>query len=257
MIVTELYKSIRADKDKVYLLLQLFGLSSTDLLITERELTKAELESWQQHCQKLDSGMPLAYVLGTAPFGPYEYKVTPDVLIPRECTYLLVEQALSCGQEHAVVLDVGTGSGCIAASIQQQKPNWHVVGIDISDKALEVAASNGVTNLLKSDFLSEVEDNFADIIVSNPPYIKQGDERVEDSVHNYEPHTALYLGDGLDAYRHLAEQAARVLKSGGMLAMEFGQGQEDAIVPLLAGYQNIHIINDLDNIPRIISCQKV
>jgi len=194
---------------------------------------------------------PIAYLVGVKEFYSLEFVVSPAVLIPRPETELLVERALSwCAAhpgERIELLDVGTGSGCIAIAIARRVAALHVVASDISEAALAVAAENarrhGVQDrirLVQADMLAlpaeAIPPDGFDIIVSNPPYIAEPDaDSLPDNVRRYEPAAALFAGsDGLSRIRAIARGAGRLLRPGGMMAIEIGASQAEAASILFA-----------------------
>lgn len=193
---------------------------------------------------------PIAYLIGRKEFYSLEFEVTPDVLIPRPETELVVEEALNWIKARSpaslTVCDVGTGSGCIAVTVAKRSPGTTVTGIDVSHGALAVAQRNAekhgvapTTTFIEADVL-KVEahavpaDGF-DLIVSNPPYVARSrPETLADDVRRYEPALALYGGDdGLDYYRRIAEQIRPVLRADGGLIVEIGSGQTAAVIDIL------------------------
>ena len=208
---------------------------------------------------------PLAYIVGTKDFWHLKLAVSPDVLIPRPETELLVEAALArihgTGQTLKVA-DVCTGSGCVAIALATDRPGLHVVATDISERALAVAAVNARTydvadrvRFLRTDILSGVLDKF-DLIVSNPPYIRLGDRNgLQPDVRDFEPPLALFGGDdGLEVARSLAAHAAVRLKPGGLLLFECGAGQEQGVRELIANASPLRMVDirkDLQGIPRV------
>lgn len=203
---------------------------------------------------------PLAYILGSREFYGRRFLVTKDVLIPRQETELLVETALELADEGATLLDLGTGSGCVALTIKAEDPTLLVTAVDISPAALTVARTNALgldleVEFLESDWFSTLEDRRFDLLVSNPPYVKVGDPALEPEVAIHEPATALFAGeDGLDAYRALLGQAGPHLNPGGWLLMEIGQGQREAI-EALAGRECDWMTPDLSGIERVLGFQ--
>jgi release factor glutamine methyltransferase len=163
----------------------------------------------------------------------------------------LVETVLRLRPAPARIVDVGTGSGAIAVMLG-------ALAADISPDALAVARSNGAHPLVQADLLSCFADSVFDCVVSNPPYVALTDcEGMQREVRDFEPHLALFAGsDGLDVYRRLIPQAWRVLKPGGLLALEFGMGQADAVTMLLEDWGDVHIYADLAGIPRGLTCEK-
>jgi release factor glutamine methyltransferase len=187
--------------------------------------------------------------------------VTPDVLIPRPETELVVELALThlpCDQE-ARVLDLAAGSGAIALALARELPRATVVGTDISDAAIAVARRNaqrlGLTNVVfrTGNWFDPVAKERFDLIASNPPYIAETDDRVEPGVRRFEPHDALFAGtDGLAALRFIAGAAGRHLSPGGWLVVEHGDLQGSAVRDLLgaAGFSGVTTHQDLAGLDR-------
>ncbi len=189
--------------------------------------------------------------------------MTPDVLIPRPETEHLVEAALEhIGGEAVRIVDVGTGSGAIAVSLAHARPQSHVTAVDLSPAALEVARRNAQRHrvldrvtFLQSNLLAEVDSADFDVVVSNPPYIAEG-EVLEPQVSDYEPHPALYAGPtGLEVYERLIPEARKVLKPGGWLLLEIGFGQQPAVEALLRGWRSVSVVHDLQGIPRVLRAQ--
>lgn len=183
------------------------------------------------------------------------FRVTPDVLIPRPETELLVEAVLKRVPRGATVVDVGTGSGAIAVTLALEG-GYRVIASDISATALAVARANaevlGATvAFLQGDLLAAIADSSVNAVVSNPPYVpEEKAPTLQREVRDWEPHLALFGGEsGLDVYRRLVPEAKRVARPGGLLAMEFGQGQSAAISSLL---DHAEILPDLAGIPRVL-----
>lgn len=206
---------------------------------------------------------PLAYIVGSREFWGRDFEVTPDVLIPRPETELLVEAAIELHPQHdarIAVADVGTGSGCVAIAIALERTAASIVATDISSAALAVARRNAARHELSSrirfvltDLLDGVDGPF-DLIVANPPYVRDGDSRgLQPEVRN-EPDVALYGGaEGLDAITRLLHQAPPRLKSGGHLVFEFGLGQDLEIEHLVAATAALTLVElkrDLQGIAR-------
>lgn len=207
---------------------------------------------------------PVAHIVGTREFWGLDFEVTRDVLVPRPETELVVEEAVSFARERmcGTVLDMGTGSGCIAVAIARELPHVHVVAVDASAAALAVARRNAERfdvarrmTFAQSDLFDGVEAT-ADLIVSNPPYVPAGEERtLPPEVVQYEPHAALFAGeDGLAVVRRLFTGAHRHLTAEGRLIVEFGFGQESAVTDAAtsAGWSVVRIRRDLQGIPRTI-----
>ena len=206
---------------------------------------------------------PLAYIVGLREFWGLAFEVTPDVLIPRPETEIIVETALELVPDPAapmLMADVCTGSGCLAVAIARERPAWKIVATDISDAALSVARRNsrrhGVADRIefaRSDLLESIDGPF-DLIVANPPYVREGDRRgLQPEVHR-EPPLALYAGsDGLDAIVRLLNQAPPRLRSQAHLIIEFGYGQEVEVERLVKGIPHLTLLEwrrDLQGIAR-------
>ncbi len=215
----------------------------------EQAPTDAQRTAYRELVRAAAAHEPIAYLIGTKEFYSLDFTVTPDVLIPRPETELLVELALSwCKanpRDSYGILDVGTGSGCIAITLAKRLPTSRVVGSDISEPALVVARENAKRNKVENvrfehadllEFPIELIPAQFDVIVSNPPYISKADEAtLPETVRKYEPALALFAaGDGLEIYRKLAANAMDRLKTGGMLAVEVGFQQADRVVEIFA-----------------------
>ena len=232
------------------------------------EQTRAQLHALFERRKKEE---PLAYILGEWDFYGNRFFVTPDVLIPRGDTEWLCDAAVQAAKQQAQpkILDLCCGSGCIGLSIALAVPQAQVTLIDCSEQALAVtrrnAALHGLSQprvtITQGDALrpDSIHDIFT-IIVSNPPYITaQEMTELDRSVDAYEPHLALYGGtDGLDFYRAMAQHPAFLLASGGLLFAECGwkQGEQAAQLFRQAGWNNVHLREDLAGIPRIICAEK-
>lgn len=206
---------------------------------------------------------PLDYILGSAYFFNREFMVAPSVLLPRPDTEVLVEEVLSGERaEELLFADIGTGSGCIAGILTDERPGWRGIGIDRSFAALTIARRNCAQErvaLVCSDMLSAVAPaSRFDLIVSNPPYIpSETVQTLDTSVRDFEPHSALDGGpDGLDFYRKLAAGAPAFLKPGGRLYCEIGFDQEEAVRKLFSKnpWKEFRCRRDLAGHPRVIRC---
>ena len=207
-------------------------------------------------------GKPVQYITKRQEFYGRDFRVTPDVLIPRPETELLVETVLKERPDPGMVIDVGTGSGAIAVSLALES-RARVIATDLSRTALGVAAGNAHRLaagclFLQADLMAPFADGVADVVVSNPPYVSTGDrDSLQPEVRDWEPHTALFAGtEGLDVYARLVPEAFRVLKSGGLLAMEIGFGQMDLLRPIVGGFHEVRFLSDLAGIPRVLVCCK-
>jgi release factor glutamine methyltransferase len=229
---------------------------------SEQELREVE---WIHYGRWLDQrmrGKPLQYITHRQEFFGREFRVTPDVLIPRPETELLVETALKAKLPRGDIVDVGTGSGAIAVTLALESRS-RVIATDISLAALAVAHANAArfhapVEFVAADLLEGFADGAAAAIVCNPPYVPDVDRHsLQREVRDWEPATALFGGaDGLDAYRRLIPQATRTLKAGGTLAVEIGFAQADAVRALVEGWRNPRLIADLAGIPRVLVCEK-
>lgn len=216
-------------------------------------------------------GEPLQYITGHTEFFKLDFQVTPDVLIPRPETELLVETALDLldGAYDAFVCDVGTGSGCIAVSILHELERARGVGLDLSLPALLLARRNasrhgveGRFNLVLSDCFDALDPSHAQfqLVVSNPPYVAEATlDGLQREVREFEPRIALTPGgDGLRIIRRLLGDAPRFLKTGGHLLMEIGFDQHAAVRGLIdfQTWELLDIHKDLQGIPRIVALRK-
>jgi release factor glutamine methyltransferase len=228
------------------------------------ELPDALCANYTAMVERRRRGEPIQYITGEQEFYGLLFGVTPEVLIPRPETELLVEKALEAAAEWVEprILDVGTGSGAIAVALACQLPQAEVTALDVSSAALNVARTNarrngieGLIQFVESDLLDGVAGVSFEIIVSNPPYVPSLDYAslcVE--VREYEPGLALFAGqDGLEVYRRLIPVAFAALAPGGSLLMEIGYEQAKPVSDLLmdSGYDGVNFIPDLQGISRV------
>jgi release factor glutamine methyltransferase len=213
---------------------------------------------------------PLAYIVGSREFWGLRFDITSSVLIPRPETELIVEAALEVLPANAAVdiIDVGTGSGCLAVALAHERPLAHVTATDISDQALDVARHNagrhGVGDRVhcqKADLLEGV-DQVVDLIVSNPPYVRDRDRAgLQPEVGRYEPAVALFGGDdGLGIIRRLLSDAPDRLSPGGHLILEFGFGQDEWIEDLITGTGRLAYLElrrDLNGVARTVVARRL
>lgn len=244
------------------LLQQVLGVPRSYLLAhPERCLNAAENRRYQDLLQRRLGGEPMAYILGEREFFGLNLKVTPDTLIPRPDTELLVELALqripSTGP--ARVLDLGSGSGAIALAIAHERPQAAVLGCDASAAALAVAQENAQrlrlanVQFVHSSWFSRIGTQRFDLIVSNPPYIAAADPHLGQGDVRFEPASALASGtDGLDDIRHIISHALAHLQPAGWLLLEHGYNQAAQVRALLhqAGYLEVFSARDLAGIER-------
>lgn len=255
-----------ARRDAELLLRHVTGKDRAFLLThADDEVASAELARYEQFLARRAQHEPIQYIVGEQEFYGLVLRVTPDVLIPRPETEHLVEAVLGRVSKNAPlrIADVGTGSGAIAIALAHALPHATITALDSSRAALEVARQNAKRHrlenrirFLESDLLDAVAEESFDAIVSNPPYISD-DEVLEEQVRSYEPHSALYAGpSGLEIDRRLIPQAWRGLNPRGWLLMEIGHDQHDAIAALLADWDEVEFIHDLQGIPRVAIAKK-
>jgi release factor glutamine methyltransferase len=212
-------------------------------------------------------GIPSQYITGHQEFWGMDFIVTPAVLIPRPETEHLIETALSLALrlENPKIVDVGTGSGCIALVLANELPTAKIDAVDISKDALEIARANAARHQLENrvrfrenDLLENFPVASFDLIVSNPPYVGESEEdQVQLEVRKFEPRHAVFAGNaGTEIIQRLIPQAEAVLKPGGHLIMEISGSIVDAVTPLLKDWQEVEVIPDLQSIPRIVSAKK-
>ncbi len=246
-----------------------------ELLLAEATGCRREtLLAWPERVPSLDqaqhfaallarrlAGEPIAHLRGRQAFWKQELRVTPDTLIPRPETELLVELALELlpATVPLVVADAGTGSGAIALALALERPAWTLLALDLSPGAVVVAAVNlrhqGATNawVIRADWLAPLAPASLHALIANPPYIPSADPHLTRGDLPHEPRTALAAGpEGLDAFRRLIPQARTRLKPGGLLALEHGFDQAPAVRDLLtaAGFTGVATRSDLAGQPR-------
>jgi len=207
-------------------------------------------------------GKPTQYITGHQEFYGREFRVTPDVLIPRPETEHVIEAALAHADAATKIVDVGTGSGAIAITLALET-SAPVVATDISVSALGVAVENARALGAKLDLVAcDLGGAFTaavfDLVVSNPPYVPALDQTtIQREVRDYEPPLALYGGDdGLEVYRRLIPEAQRLLKPGGWLIMELGYAVVDSVRAILADWRAVEIASDLAGLPRVVMARR-
>lgn len=253
-----------ADIDAWYLLSAVTNMSRTDYFLhSEDQMPENQALQYQDYISRRLTHEPMQYIIGEQEFMGLNFFVNENVLIPRQDTEILVELAMSYSKDKNV-LDVCTGSGCIAISLAKLSKAKSVTAIDISEKALAVASENVTRNcvnvqLLQSDMFTNVTDKY-DVIVSNPPYIPTDViKTLMPEVKEHEPLLALDgTEDGLKFYRILAEQAMNYLTENGMVFFEIGCEQAESVCELLKenGYYNIKVTKDYAGLNRVVSAQR-
>lgn len=212
--------------------------------------------------QRRQNGEPVAYLIGKKGFWNREFELSPSTLIPRPETELLVELTLARFDEQPrQVLDLGTGTGALAVTLAAERPAWQLLAVDIDKEAVEVAQRNAADlaniNIIEGNWFNGITQVF-DLIVSNPPYIAEGDPHLDALA--FEPAQALASGaDGLDAIREIISHASDHLAEGGHLLLEHGYDQQATIVQILddAGFTGIETFEDLCGQPRAVLAKNV
>lgn len=256
-----------------WLLAAVTGLSRVELYVNfDRPLEAAELSRMHEAIDRRAAGEPLQYVTGEMPFRHIVLRCERGVLIPRPETEILVEAALegvdAAGEKDVRVLEVGTGTGCVALSIASERPGTRVVATDLSERAVLLARRNRealgldeVVDVVECDLASGVDPELMgtfSVLVSNPPYIPTRvlAEEVPAEVRDFEPELALDGGaDGLDVFRRLLALASVALAPGGMLAVELFEGALDAAAELAraqGGWASVEVREDLTRRPRVL-----
>jgi release factor glutamine methyltransferase len=223
------------------------------------EVEAAHAAAFNLLAARRSKGEPVAYIVGTREFFGRDFVVNPSVLIPRPDTELLVELALERAAEGAVVLDLGTGSGCIPITIKLERPDLDVSAVDLSPAALLVAQTNAsrldaAVRFYQSDWYQAIGAMRFDMIVSNPPYIEQNDQHLSQGDLRFEPRSALSdEGDGLVHIRRIIAEARQHLNKNGWLLLEHGWDQAEPSRALLAaaGFTAVQSWRDLAGIERV------
>jgi release factor glutamine methyltransferase len=254
-----------ASRDAELLLLHTLQISRITLIAhPNTELKPTQRTAYENAIARRLRHEPIQYITGQQEFYGLGFHVSPAVLIPRPETEHLVEAVLNLlpSNQPVKIADIGTGSGAIAIALAIHLPKAAITALDISIEAIAVAHRNADTHkvanrikFLQSDLLNALdrEAETFDAIVSNPPYVAESDrDTLHPQVRDHEPDTALFAGKtGIDIYRRLIPQAHNALKPRGLLALEIGHGQQEALTTLLSGWHNISFINDLQQIPRV------
>ena len=234
---------------------------------SDRELTEAEQSRYDDALAQRATGIPSQYITGHQEFWGLDFIVSPAVLIPRPETEHVVETVLPLMQSLPVpkIIDVGTGSGCIAIVLAKELPQAEIHAVDISLAALEVARANAARHQLEDriqfrqgDLLDGFTSDTFNFVVSNPPYVGDTEEdQVQLEVRKFEPRNAVFPGHtGLEVIDRLIPQAQSCLKSQGCLVMEISGTIAHGVTQLLGAWNDVRFINDLQGIPRVVSARK-
>lgn len=237
------------------------------LLDQDRPLTPDELARFREVIKRRRAREPVAYIRGEREFYGRVFRVDRRVLIPRPDTEILVETALRRTQHIAMsgrMLDLCTGSGCVATTFALERPTWQVTGTDISEGAIEVARDNAhrlgaIWNVrwLVGDLFEPIGDERFDLVTANPPYIPASEApQLSPDIREHEPHLALFGGDdGLSISARIIREAPRHLRKRGVLAMEVGAGQADEVASLFekAGFVEVEKARDYGGHERVVS----
>jgi release factor glutamine methyltransferase len=238
----------------------------------ERDLTEEENSRYQEALAQRATGLPAQYITGHQEFWGMDFIVSPQVLIPRPETEHVVERVLELLRDPRVqfvnprIVDVGTGSGCIALALAKEPVQAEVHATEISTGALDIARANATRHNLQdrivfhqTDLLAGIEKNAFDVVVSNPPYVGLAEEdQVQLEVRKFEPRNAVFAGaTGLEVIHRLVPQAYEVLKPGGWLVMEISGTIVGPAKQAVSGWENVQVLPDLQSIPRVLSAQKL
>ncbi len=234
---------------------------------SEYKLSTEEENRFQEFLQRRAHREPFQYITGNQEFYGLDFQVTPDVLIPRPETELIVENAIKLLPEKARFCEVGIGSGCISVAILHNVKTAHAVGLDISENALQVADKNAKRHKVSDRLQLKISDVFEvlknekfDLVVSNPPYIPRRDFKIlQAEVREFEPTIALTDGkNGLSIIEKIIKDAPRFLKPYAFLLMEIGFNQAAEVKEMFSPkvWQAIEILPDLQNLPRMVKTQK-
>src|SRR5437588_2984890 len=230
----------------------------------ERPLSEEEYSRCQEAINERARGCPTQYITGHQEFWCLDLIVSPAVLIPRPETEHVIETVLELAQSNysdgaMKIIDVGTGSGCIALALATELPQAEIHACDISEEALEIARANAARLGLEkrvqfrhSDLFSAYAGEQFDLVISNPPYVGESEaDKVQNQVREFEPKIAVFSGwEGMDIYRRLIPQAYKALKAGGWFVTEIGYSIEEKVKSYLAGWSQIQTKADLQGIPR-------
>jgi release factor glutamine methyltransferase len=236
----------------------------------EKPLSEEEYSLYQEVITERARGCPTQYITGHQEFWGLDLIVSPAVLIPRPETEHVIEAVLELAQSHysdgkVKIVDVGTGSGCIALALASELPQADILACDISEEALEIARINAARQGLEhrvqfrcSDLLAAYPHGQFDFVVSNPPYVGESEaDKVQKQVREFEPKIAVFSGwQGMDIYKRLIPQACAALKPGGWFVTEIGFSIEKQVKECLTEWSEIQTKTDLQGIPRVIAARK-
>jgi len=240
----------------------------------ERELTIEEQARLEDSLSQRARGVPAQYITGHQEFWGMDFIVSPAVLIPRPETEHVIETVLQLANENnggrapgipIHIIDVGTGSGCIALALAKEFPYAEIHATDISSSALEVAHANAARHQFESrvrfrqtDLLHGIDPGSFDFVVSNPPYVGESEaDEVQLEVRKFEPRNAVFAGPtGLEVIERLIPQALATLRPGGWLVIEISGSIVEGVKRLFGGWQQVQITNDLQGIPRVAFAQR-
>ena len=265
-----------AGLDAEFLLRHALGKDRAWLLVHMQDRLDTEVQrSFEQIIERRKLREPLQYIIGTQEFWGLLFRVTPDVLIPRPETEFVVEAALTVVKEHdmPLIVDLCTGSGCIAISLAKELPKARIFATDLSERALAVAQENARLNavadrirFLEGDLFVPMEEldllGRIDCIVTNPPYVPSGDlATLQPEVRDFEPAMALFAGpQGTEIAERIIHRAPDYLRSGGSLIMEMGIGQTAALRKTIEDthkFGAIEVVKDLAGIERVITAKRI
>ena len=278
-----LYPTSEIDSFFFLILEEYMDLKRIDVVLkSDFYLDKKSLNLMQIATKQLEQEIPIQYIIGKTEFFGLPFNVNKEVLIPRPETEELVEQVLNeisliktcktstdlaSKEKQFKILDIGTGSGCIAISLKKQLPSSEISAMDVSDKALRVANKNALLNQVDINFIHQDIlkttnlDKLYNVIVSNPPYVRELEKKeIKNNVLNNEPHLALFVDNKnpLLFYNKIAELAKKFLTKNGQLHLEINQYLGKETIKLLAekGFKNIQLKKDIFGNDRIISAFK-
>ena len=265
-------RDYRGEAERLFLYAEDLNFASY-LAALDEEVSENTEKKYRAMAAERKKRVPMQHILGKAPFYGRDFKVDQRVLVPRFDTEILVQEVLRDVPESASILDLGTGSGCIAVTLKKERPDYRVMASDISKDALCVAEENAEANsaeieFIESDLFKNITESF-DVLVSNPPYIMRREiVKLEPEVRDHDPVLALDGGtDGLIYYRKIAKcvkkhfaktRAAKDGQRGGSVKpkvfLEIGEDQKDEVVKILEkeGFQQIFVVCDLSDRPRVV-----